>query len=165
MAQSVRELAAKLKKFRAESTAVIGRIMVVNQDAVIRLNRLQLLAGKNKYDEWLPRYVDDPYFKNPDSAVRYENWKERISPNKNKPKGVMDFFINGYYHNSIQFQLAGKESYRLYSKNVLSASINRKTNGGEHLGLTEGSRRTLWVDIVKVPFVLELSKATGMKTG
>lgn len=72
-------------------------------DAVLHEQKNQLLEGKNPDGfDITPSYFDDPYFKSPESAKRYSDWKDRITPNPKRKKGTPNLFINGRYHNSIE---------------------------------------------------------------
>lgn len=72
------------------------------------LNKAQLYAGKNKDGQDLsPKYIDDPYFKTREAAVRYSNWKDKITPNSLRTPGVPNLFIIGTYYNSWKTRVAG----------------------------------------------------------
>jgi len=105
-----------------------------NEEKFAEINREQMLAGKNADGGNLPKYVDDPYFKSRESALRYEAWKARISPNAQKPRGVMDFYINGKFHGTVNVQTSGFSIVYKTDSNI-SASVDSKT-GGKHLGLS-----------------------------
>lgn len=68
---------------------------------IIALNQKQLYAGRLADGSPLtPGYLDDPYFKSHESAQRYSDWKDEITPNEDRPKGVPNLFINGFFYES-----------------------------------------------------------------
>jgi hypothetical protein len=75
--------------------------------------REQLLAGKDGDDDFLPRYVDDDYFKSLSHALAYEEWKSKISPNSSKPRDVMDLFITGDFHNTIGLEFINENGFNI----------------------------------------------------
>jgi len=83
---------------------------VLNTTGPIALeaNKDQLYDGKLSTGEDIsPTYLEDPYFKSKESAQRYSDWKDEITPNKRRKKGVSNLFINGAYYASIQVQAKG----------------------------------------------------------
>jgi hypothetical protein len=80
-------------------------------------NREQLLAGKTRDGRDLsPTYQEDPFFKSPEAAQRYSDWKDRITPNANRKPGVPNLFINGRLHNAFEVKIQGQNVF--YSANV-----------------------------------------------
>lgn len=76
----------------------------------LQKNRDQLFDGKTKSGADLsPSYLDDPYFKSPEAAQRYSDWKDRITPNDKRKKGVPNLFINGTFYRSLLVQVQGEE--------------------------------------------------------
>lgn len=73
------------------------------------LNRKQLLQGKDRLGNSLPKYTDyvGVYFKTIDTARAYARWKQTIHPNNNKPFDVADFYITGKYHRNIIAEVQG----------------------------------------------------------
>lgn len=104
--------------------------------SVADLNREQLLSGRGADGELLPRYVDDPFFKSPESALRYQKWKSTISPGE-KPADVMDFYIDGTFHRTIKFR-KDDEGIMTFSESQIVGSVQRKT-GNQALGLNDES--------------------------
>ena len=117
-----------------EAMAVVSMM----RNDIVLLNQGQMLDGERKDGRYLPRYVDDPYFKSQASALRYQAWKKNISPSKTKPEGVMDFFINGAYHSTLKMSIIGKDYYELLTDSRISQSVDSKTSGS-HLGLNPKS--------------------------
>lgn len=107
------------------------------QEKIVELNKQQLLEGKGKDFNDLPKYIDDPYFKTIKSAKAYESFKQNISPNHNKPSGVMDFYINGQFHSTIRMK-NGSDNFSLISDSDIADDVQLKT-GNEALGLADES--------------------------
>jgi hypothetical protein len=120
-----------------------------NSKMVIVMQQEQLLRGENSENRYLPRYIDDPFFKTKESAIRYQNWKSEISPNKDKPKGVMDFYINGKFHKSIKF-----ENMILFTNDSISNSVENKDPN--FIGLNKKSNNELGQKII--PNIIKLVK-------
>lgn len=71
-------------------------------------NKDQLYAGKDKHGNDLsPTYLNDPFFKTPASAQKYSDWKDKITPNSKRKRGVPNLFINGRFYHSWAVKLAG----------------------------------------------------------
>ena len=64
------------------------------------LQKKQMMQGKNNKGElFSPRHSENPWFKKEGAGYRYAVWKQRRNPET--PFDVPNFYINGYYHNSI----------------------------------------------------------------
>lgn len=80
------------------------------EDQILFLNRMQLLRGLDRHGNYLsPKYSEDPFFKSPESARRYAEWKARIEPHTDKPFDVPNLFITGRYHSSIDIRVSNAE--------------------------------------------------------
>lgn len=67
------------------------------------LLRDQLLHGKGSDGQDLkPGYLEDPYFKTPAAALRYAQWKKKISPNVGRNFNAPNLYITGYYHKRLK---------------------------------------------------------------
>ena len=85
---------------------VLGLTMEADP-SVADLNREQMMEGKtNKGEDITPKYLDNPYFKSKESAQRYSDWKDDITPSSKRKKGVPNLFINGKFHNSLEAVLS-----------------------------------------------------------
>lgn len=70
-------------------------------DDLLTLNQQQLYAGRlSDGSPVTPGYLEDPYFKSQESAQRYSDWKDEITPNDERPPGVPNLFINGRFYQS-----------------------------------------------------------------
>lgn len=67
----------------------------------------QLLHGKGSDAQDLrPGYLEDPYFKSRESAMRYLKWKENISPKVGRNPNAPNLYITGFYHGKIDIKAA-----------------------------------------------------------
>lgn len=130
-----------------------------NTDEIADLNRQQLLAGKDSTGQSLPLYTEDTFFKTKEAATRYMNWKRHISPNKDKPADVMDFFISGYTHKGIFATIAGSE-ITLKNNTLFANSIQNKTKGLAW-GLNSESEAKVWSQILRAPLIARIVTITG----
>lgn len=105
------------------------------QEEIVQLNKQQLLDGRAADNSSLPRYEDDSFFKTQKAAKAYEAWKSKISPNKSKPVGVMDFYINGKFHDTIKMK-NNTDSFLLTSDSEIASDVQSKT-GNEAFGLSD----------------------------
>src|ERR1044072_4341163 len=79
----------------------------------------QLLDGKNSTGGDMTTYMSDPFFRTPEAAAKYSRWKDEISPKSNRKSGVKNYFINGYFYDSIQVKRIGdRKSTRLNSSHT-----------------------------------------------
>lgn len=80
--------------------AVVGAIEDTAVD-IIALNQKQLYAGRlSDGSPVTPSYLEDPYFSSAEAAQRYSDWKDEITPNSERPPGVPNLFINGFFYDS-----------------------------------------------------------------
>lgn len=107
------------------------------QAKIVQLNKDQLLAGINSDQHSLPKYEDDSYFKTIQAAKAYEAWKAHVSPNGNKDRAVMDFYIDGTFHETIKMK-NNPESFQLVSDSNIAEDVQDKTNN-KALGLNRES--------------------------
>jgi hypothetical protein len=120
--QTIISLYQKVQTLEAQTDQLITSSLEQTKEALIDQNREQLLAGKTRDGKDLsPTYLEDPYFKSQESAQRYSDWKDRITPNPNRVSGVPNLFINGYLHSSMGVKISGQNLF--YSA---SASFGNK---------------------------------------
>jgi hypothetical protein len=106
-----------------------------NEQVFADANREQLLEGKDGQGEYLPTYHDDPfgYFNgNRFAAEKYAEYKATKSPNPSKPYNVMDGYIDGTYHSTIDGIVQGGSVY-LISDSPIYPEFMRATNGLAHM--------------------------------
>jgi hypothetical protein len=125
--------------------------------------RFQLGEGKNNEGGWLLFYRDDPYFASVAQAMWYEEWKSKISPNPDKPRGVADFFIRGDFWSSIQARPRGLEvDYFSYSHII--DDVMQKTQG-KALGMNQQTAVEYYNTYVHIGFVKQMQRMTGTGVG
>ena len=121
---TLHELKRRLDRFDMVQT--VSECVDETSDTMVDLNREQLLHGLDNEGNYLsPKYSEDPYFKSPESAKRYAEWKARIEPKRDKPFDVPNLFITGRYHASIDAHV-GPETFDITSSDPNAGSIERK---------------------------------------
>lgn len=125
--------------------------------------QLQLVKGQDRNGDWLPKYVDDPYFKGDrEAAYRYRDWKIDISPDVSKPIDVMDFWIDGTLNSKVDAKVgSGKVDMRI--NDPIEGDILEKTNG-KALGINPESAAKLFEVYIRPPLIRKISELTGIKT-
>lgn len=109
------------------------------KEAVVELNREQLLHGLDSEGNYLsPTYLEDPFFKSPESGKRYAEWKARIEPKRDKPFFVPNLFITGRYHSTIDLSVT-QETMVTTSDDPAADSIEAKF-GEDIYGLNSESK-------------------------
>jgi hypothetical protein len=97
---TIGRLISNLDKIDLEK--VVQEVVTETKDEILHAQREQLLEGKlSTGQDITPSYLEDPYFKSRESAQRYSDWKDKITPNPKRKKGVPNLFIVGTFHNSI----------------------------------------------------------------
>lgn len=153
------EMKARLQKL--DISAIVAKVSAENKEIFAEANKSQLLAGKDRRGEDMPRYRDDPYFENAQKAQEYEDWKTKISPSPDKDPGVMDLYIDGTYHNTIQSDVIGNK-VDIKSSSQIYPDIMFKTGGMAH-GVNPDSARLLWKHVIGPAARKEVSTETGIK--
>lgn len=146
------EFLRRLKAARKDIYKIGGDIAVEDSEILVDMNKQQMLDGLGNDDKYLPTYASDPYFKTPQQAQGYENWKAKISTSRTKPKGVMDGYINGKFHSSIEFRLMARQRLHFYSNTQVGKELDRWTEGRIY-GLNNES-----IEQYRVRFMPELVK-------
>jgi len=146
---------------KVDLIAIVGDIAEEKEAQVTELQSKQLLAGKDNEGHYLPRYVDDPYFKSREAALRYMNWKIGKSPNKEKPNDVMDFWITGYTHSTLFSKRQGN-SILFGSNGKFNNSIMLKTDG-KYLGLNKESLQEGWRLIFRDAAIVKINQIIHSK--
>jgi hypothetical protein len=99
-----------LADFEIEQTASKSMEYPEVAEEITFLNRAQMYDGKrNDGRDIFPTYYDDPYFKTRQDAIRYSDWKDKITPNSKRTQGVPNLVINGYFYNSIDVKVEGND--------------------------------------------------------
>jgi hypothetical protein len=150
------------KRFEAIDTdKVIEAAMTESLPDLNDLNLEQIYDGKtNTGDDIRPSYYEDPYFKTPEQAIAYSNWKDRITPNSRRNRGTPNLFINGYYYRSRSLSLAG-DVIRFDSFWPEGSKIHQKYANINGLG---GSYKSDFINHFLQPVLSKnIELATGLK--
>lgn len=132
------EIIKRMKYIRKNIYQMGADIATNDSDYLIQLNKDQMLDGLGNDDKYLPTYDSDPYFKTVAQAKGYENWKSKISRSRTKPRNVMDGYINGKFHSSIEFKMMAKQRLKFYSNTNVGRKLDNWT-GNKIYGLNSRS--------------------------
>lgn len=156
-------IAALKRKFEALNTDVVSQQAVATTaEHIVTENKRQLYDGKLATGADIgPSYLNDPYFKSKESAQRYSNWKDKITPNPKRKKGIPNLYIDGTFYRSIEVKVDVKK-IRYGSKTDLGRKIKNKFTG-EIYGLG-GEYKISYVQThLKPEFLKGITAATGLK--
>lgn len=149
------------ERFKSLNTdKVIDESLNETKDELLKINNEQLYDGKtNKAENIFPTYLEDPFFKTKEAAQRYSDWKDRITPNPKREKGVPNLFINGMYHNSRRIELSD-DRFIFTSGVQIGIDIERKFKNIDGLG---GEYKKKYLDENLGPTVQKkISNFTGL---
>lgn len=105
------------------------------KDDLLDMQKAQLLRGKgNDGNDLEPGYLEDPYFKSPESAMRYMEWKKKISPNVGRNDNAPNLYINGAFHRTVKVKV-NTDSWDILSDSEIYNSVDQKYKGKE-FGIT-----------------------------
>lgn len=157
MADTLFEFIDKLKAFSAHDQVLT--IVEDHGEMLADLQRHQMLEGRGVDGEFIkPGYSENPYFKTPEAGLRYGRWKQKITPNPQRPVDTPNLIINGFFHKSIYAKFNGDdfemESDAPFGEEVFAVHKNAQ-------GLNE-EKRLLFAENVTVP---EFRKVLHEKTG
>jgi hypothetical protein len=94
----------------SEMRNIVLSLAIEAEPSIVELNRSQLWEGKtNEGKDITPKYSENPFFKSKESAEKYANWKQKITPGKTRKKDVPNLFIDGTFYDSIYAKLYGDE--------------------------------------------------------
>lgn len=142
-------------------TDLAAAIIAQNATELADIQRKQLMQGKNNEGDLLgPRHSENPFFKSPESALRYARWKQKITPET--PFDVPNLYINGQYHGGIFIKVAG-DKVTTDSKSPLAGKINN-TFKGKQLGLNSDSKVTAFKDHIRSPLVKAVASQLQVNT-
>lgn len=113
--------------------------VVETKQDITEIQKEQLLHGLDASGNDIhPTYLEDTYFKTVAAAQRYSDWKDRITPNSRRKKGVPNLFITGVFHDTLE-TVVKKDVFYQDSKSRIFPDINRKY-GSNLLGLNKESK-------------------------
>lgn len=106
---TISKLISNLSSVKLEN--VLQEEIADKSEELLDAQRNQLLEGKLSTGlDITPSYLDDPFFKSRESAQRYSNWKDKITPNPKRKKGTPNLYIIGTLHSSISVALTAKSA-------------------------------------------------------
>lgn len=156
----VLDLIANLQGF--EIATIADESLAQTAGEALSLLRQQLYDGKTYTGARItPSYLDDPFFKSKEAAQRYSDWKDKITPNPNRPKGTPNLFIIGTFHNSITAR--AQAGGLLYTASFRESPILQKfTTDIYGLG---GDYRSQYFSVLLPVWESLIFTATGLKFG
>lgn len=156
--------AALLRKIGSLDTdKIIDQAIDNTLEVISDKNKEQLLAGKSKQGiDIFPSYLDDPYFKSKESAQRYSDWKDRITPNKERKSGTPNLFIDGTYHKSRTLKRDG--DVLQFGATFLGQEIEAKY-GNQIDGLGGHFKKEYQDESLRPALNSLITNATGLKFG
>ncbi len=158
---TIKGLNSRLKKMNTNN--IIDETMKENLDALEAKNRDQLLAGKNRSgDDIFPTYLQDPYFKTPQAAQRYSDWKDKITPGHGRKSGVPNLYITGQYHKSRNISISGDVIH--YEATFLGPEIDKKY-GSQVAGLGGDFKKEFISETLRPTLNKKITNAIGVKFG
>lgn len=116
---------------------VIGKTVNDNRDVILSLNKDQMLLGRDaEGKEFLPSYLNDDYFRNPESAMRYAEMKYRLEAEHkmrishptlypDKGKDTPNLIVTGLFQDGM-FIETDRDSFTIDSNYIESAEIEQK---------------------------------------
>ncbi|HEY4112188.1 hypothetical protein [Puia sp.] len=132
-----------------------------SKDELLERNKNQMYDGKTRTGEDIsPSYLEDPYFKSPEAAQRYSDWKDDITPNSNRKPGVPNLYINGAFYRSLRIEVSG-EVIITDSSFPEAADIERKFTT-KIFGLGGRYKADFLSDFLKPVFREHIMAATGL---
>lgn len=148
-----------LKKFNAHDE--ILHIVEENKEKLSALQRDQMLKGRGIDGEYIrPFYSENPYFKKPGSALKYAQWKQKITPNSERPLDVPNLTINNRFHDSIFTKISGDvfsmESDDSNADHIISVHKNA-------IGLDADSRLKFATEITLPEFAKVFEEKTTLR--
>lgn len=126
---TIRAFKNRLISLKEQTVEVASTSIKKTGTNLVLLNREQMLEGKRRDGKDIsPSYFEDPWFKSIEAATAYSEWKDRITPNPKRKKGVPNLIIIGTFHNSITVDVTG-ETLKFNSNFPAAADIERKFTG------------------------------------
>jgi hypothetical protein len=149
-----------IKKFEALTfDEVAAQSVDQTKDKIVSENLDQLYAGKNSTGQDItPSYFNDPYFKSQESAQRYSDWKDKITPSQKRKSGTPNLYINGAYHKSINVIVQGL-NIRYDSSFSEASQIENKYDNLYGLG---GEFKRAYLDILQPVFIGKIKALVGL---
>lgn len=157
---TVHELQRRLNRFQLLSE--LADSVKETQNVIVDYNREQLLMGVDSGGNYLsPKYSEDPYFKSPESAKRYAEWKSRIEPKRDKPFDVPNLFITGRFHSGIDINVS-KTEIDVFSHDANAGSIEAKFSTSIY-GMNDETKREYIPKFLFPALKSRIEKQLGLK--
>jgi hypothetical protein len=159
MGLDLKELIDSIEVFDPEAEVI--QIVEENTAKIADMQRDQMLEGRGVDGDFIrPYYSENPYFKTPEAAKRYAKWKQKITPNPQRPEDVPNLTINNFFHNSLSSKVDGDEfeieTDASFGEDVFSVHKNAR-------GLNE-EKRLLFAENITLPkFAQVLKEKTGLE--
>lgn len=143
-------------------TAIAESSLSATSSLALEKNKDQLFDGKLSTGEDVsPTYLEDPWFKTKAAAQRYSDWKDAITPNPRRKKGVPNLFITGPFYDSWQVQIKG--GGLLYHSSFFKASSIESKFGTDIYGLGGDYRDQYLENNLKPEWQQRIELQTGLK--
>lgn len=150
-----------LKRIEAANPKkLVGPILEQHTPEIEDLQRKQLMQGLDSEGKLLaPLISEDTYFKSPQAAKNYADWKHKMYPET--PYNVANLRITGYYQENISAFVTDTSVH--YKSNASFAGSVGSKYQGKQLGLNPDSKKKAHVNIIKAPLLLTTSLIVGCK--
>lgn len=118
---------------------IVSEVTMVNSEELVSLNRDQMLYGRDaEGNEFTPSYLNDPYFKTPEKAKKYAEYKEKLLDRHNaliehpglfpeKNLNTPNLIVTGPFQDALYID-TGEKTYTIGSKYSQGSAINDKYN-------------------------------------
>ena len=137
---------------------IAGDIIQGKEDAIIQINKDQLMQGLNNKGVLLsPKHSENPWFKKPGAGLRYAEWKKRLFPET--PFDVPNLIVIGVYHRSMTAIRNG--NVVTFGATADFAPNIDLTFNNTALGLNEDGLNRAWLEIVKPPLLRIVATKIG----
>lgn len=132
-----------------QNGAIVGDALKSYAPDVLELQLGQLWDGKaSSGDDIRPYYSEDlkptGYFHSKESAGRYADWKQSITPNSNRNPDSPNLYIVGKFHSELAVNM-GADAVSVYPTTMFAKGIFDKY-GSRTFGLTKDNWRRIWFE-------------------
>jgi hypothetical protein len=147
-----------LNKYKQLDTEALTQTSIEESaDEILKYQLQQLLDGKtNTGEDISPTYFNDPFFKTPEAARAYSEWKDKISPPSNRKRGVPNLYINGYYHSTIKVEIQGD---KINIRSSFSEAPEIEAHYKNLYGLSPASKALYIAKVLRPKFLQKLRQA------
>lgn len=154
-------LLTKVKALNIEQISIDS--VEETKDKLLDKSREQLLEGKLRTGQDIfPTYLEDPFFKTKQAAQRYSDWKDRLTPNSKRKKGVPNLFITGaWVHDPLKIEIQGT-NIQFDIPSPIGAKIFQKY-GVNIVGLDPEKKGEYVKENLRPVFNRKVSENTGLK--